>query len=151
MSDDLIIVVPADPTLVPTTDAADRVVGALRQIVPGAEFITTEASAGVRFFDCGENFESVSCPECSASINLDWWHDRMGEDWGEGGFKLGHVHVPCCGARLTLNDLVYDWPQAFGRFRWQMLNPNIGALGPDAEAEIERAASVPIRIVRRHI
>jgi hypothetical protein len=31
----------------------------------------------VRFFDQSENFEGVSCPFCSSSIDMEWWSDVM--------------------------------------------------------------------------
>jgi len=32
---------------------------------------------------------------------------------------------------VTLNDLEYDWPQAFGRFSWEVRNPDMGELTTD--------------------
>ncbi|NZD50784.1 hypothetical protein [Rhizobium leguminosarum] len=34
--------------------------------------------------------------------------------------------APCCGATVSLNDLRYVWPAAFGRFALEAHNPGIG-------------------------
>src|SRR5438132_640313 len=122
MSDDVILIIPRDASYVPALSVQRRVVELLVQWAPDAEDISAEASEGIHFFDCGENFQRIGCPKCAAEIDLEWWHVRMNDDAQEGCFRLARYPLPCCGASVTLNDLEYDWPQAFGRFRWEVRN-----------------------------
>jgi hypothetical protein len=147
MSDHFIVLVPRDPTLVPTDEVQRRVVGMLNRIAPNAESITAEASAQVQFFDCGQNFERISCPHCSSEIGIDWWQDRLNQDIAGVGFRLDSYEAPCCAKSVNLNELNYDWPQAFGKFNWTVRNPNIGEMTATANVELEAVAGfalVPI-------
>ncbi|WSH63252.1 hypothetical protein U8Q05_16350 [Rhizobium ruizarguesonis] len=42
------------------------------------------------------------------------------------GFKDLNTVAPCCGATVSLNDLRYVWPAAFGHFALEAHNPGIG-------------------------
>jgi len=69
----------------------------------------------------------------------------------DGVFRLAHYRLPCCGSSVTLNDLEYDWPQAFGRFRWEVRNPNKGELVTSDRMAIEAAAGVPLVFVYKRL
>jgi len=150
MSDDYVVIVPRDPRHVPTREVQERVTALLRQIAPQAASVTVEAFAQVRFFNCGQNFKRVECPECSSEVT-DWWRNRMDDDYRDGGFRLELYKTPCCGALVTLNDLIYDWPQAFGSFTWTVMNPNIGELTQPEGAALAAAAGAPLVVVRQRI
>ena len=151
MSDDFIVVVPRDPMLVPTREAQRRVAEVLCRLAPNAEDSTAEASEDIQLFDCGENFERLSCPLCSADLSIDWWHERLDDDAKGDGFQLAPYKLPCCGGTATLNELIYDWPQAFGRFRWEVANPDIGALSDADKSALEAAAGFELVLIRQHI
>jgi len=119
--------------------------------VPEAADVLVKESDEVRFFDCGENFERIACPRCAGEINLEWWHERMDQDGVAGGFRLDTYALPCCGVSATLNDLNYEWPQAFGRFRWEIRNPDIGDLTSADRAALAAAAGVQLVFVRRRL
>jgi len=143
MSDHFIVVVPRDPRLVPTDEVQRRVVGVLNRIA--------EVSAQVQFFDCGQNFERVLCPHCSSEIGIDWWQERMDDDTDGSGFRLDSYEAPCCAKSVNLNELIYDWPQAFGRFSWTVQNPNIGELTDAAKLELEAVAGFALVPIRQHV
>lgn len=151
MSDDFIVLVPKDPGFAASTDAQKRVAAILRRLAPSADHIEPEVSEAIRFHDAGSNFESISCPRCAAEISIDWWQDRMDDDSEEGGFRLEHYGAPCCGAALTLNELKYDLPQAFGRTTWTVQNPNVSELDDLARSELEAAAGTPLTVVYQHL
>jgi hypothetical protein len=151
MSDHFIIVVPRDPRLVPTEEVRRRVVLVLNRIVPSAENVTAEVSPQVQFFDCGQNFERVLCPRCSAEISIDWWQERMNDDYDGIGFRLDSYGTLCCAKSVNLNELIYDWPQAFGRFSWTVRNPNIGELTDAAKLELEAVAGFALVPIRQHV
>jgi hypothetical protein len=151
MSDHFIIVVPRDPRLVPTDEVRRRVVLVLNRIASSAENVTAEVSPQVQFFDCGQNFERVLCPRCSAEISIDWWQERMNDDYDGIGFRLDSYETLCCAKSANLNELIYDWPQAFGRFSWTVQNPNIGELTDAAKLELEAVAGFALVPIRQHV
>src|SRR5262245_59203231 len=120
MSDNWIILIPDDPTLVPEPARQKAAAAHLRRIAPEGE-VRTEASDSIKFIDCGSNFESVHCPYCDASIEMGWWGDRMSDDYDK-GFRLSPLTMPCCSKQASLNDLSYERPQAFGRFVLEVMN-----------------------------
>jgi len=151
MSDHYLFVIPRDPRSVPTPEVQRCLVERLQQYAPGAEAVNAETTEDIRFFDCGQNFERTVCPRCVAEIHLDWWHARMDEDASGGGFRLDRYAAPCCGANVTLNDLEYHWPQAFGRFHWEVRNPGIGELPPAIRADLEATAGFALVFVHQHL
>lgn len=85
--------------------------------------VKSEQNAGVQFHDCGSNFERVSCAHCLAEISLEWWGETMDDDYGVEGFALAPYELRCCQRTSSLDELRYDWPQAFGRFAITVMNP----------------------------
>ena len=150
MSDSWIALIPEDPRFVP--DPAKQLLARDRfaEIAPEADEIEIKLSDTVEFFDCGANFERVCCPSCGSEIPLAWWQDRMDEDYGE-GFKLAAYATPCCGASCTLHELVYEWPQGFGRFALDAMNPNLGNLEDRYKREFEEILGTKLRVIYQHI
>jgi len=105
-----------------------------------------------QFFDCGANLARISCPSCGAEIPVDWWQDRMDEDSdGKDGFKLAAYAVPCCSKKYTLHELAYDWPQGFGLFALDAMNPNIGELEDKYKREFEKILGTKLRVIYQHV
>jgi len=104
----------------------------------------------VQFFDCGGNFERVVCPACGSEIQNQWWQDRMKEDFA-GGFKLASYVTPCCDAQCTLHEVVYEWPQGFGRFVLEAMNPNMGKLEGSDQQDLEKILGTKLRVIYQHI
>jgi hypothetical protein len=150
MSDYWITLVPEEPRHVPDESRQRLAQARFKEIVPEADEVELKIFDRVTFFDCGENFERIQCPSCGAEISVEWWQDRMDED-DEDGFRLDAYATPCCGKRSTLNDLVYDWPQAFGRFALEAMNPNLGELDDSLKREFEQLLGTRLRIVYQHI
>ena len=75
----------------------------------------------------------------------------MDADFDGEGFSLGDLVTPCCGSSSKLNELTYDWPQAFGRFSWSIQNPNIGELNENLKVELERIAGVPMAVIYQRL
>lgn len=152
MSDSWLIFVPVDPHRVPSPAQQAAAVAVLGRAAPDAESVSTEVSDAVVLCDCGQGFESVHCPACGADLT-DWWPDAMDADFDPEleGFRLDPCALPCCAADVTLNDLRYELPQAFGRFQLLAANPGIGELPGDALAGIAAALGAPVRQIRRRI
>jgi len=82
---------------------------------------------------------------------MDWWHKRLDDDGEDDGFRLLAYATPCCNALHTLNELIYEWPQAFGRFAIDAMNPNVGKLREEHVAEFEDILGTPLRVVYQHL
>jgi hypothetical protein len=108
-----------------------------RRIAPEAEEIRVVRHDGVEFFDCGGNFEAVTCPYCAAEIDMEWWGEKMDADYGPEGFRLDPYPLPCCGREAGLDGVTYVWPQAFGRIALVGVACDIGALSDAVVAQFE--------------
>jgi hypothetical protein len=152
MSDNWIVLIPEDPRFVPSAKLRTRARDRLVEIAPEAEGIEIKVSKTVEFFDCGGNFERIRCPSCRKKIPTDWWQERMNEDFRKGsGFKLAAYATPCCRKKRTLHELVYQWPQGFGRFALDAMNPNIGKLKAKFRRELEEILGTELRVIYQHI
>ena len=152
MSDNWIALVPEDPRFVPDAAAQRLARDRFAEIAPEANEIEIKVSETAQFFDCGANLEHIRCPSCGAEISVYWWQERMDEDFdGENGFKLSAYAVPCCRKKSTLHELAYDWPQGFGRFALDAMNPNIGELNDKYKREFEKILGTKLRVIYQHI
>jgi hypothetical protein len=150
MSDNWIIVIPELPDSVPTEDAQQRAIALFKRIAPEAEKIKAQTTDAIRFIDCGENLERVSCPGCGNKIDIHWWQDRMQEEVGL-GFPLRLIDMPCCHAQISIDKLEYFWAQGFARFSVEALNPNVRDLSEKDMQDFERALGFKMRRILRHI
>ncbi len=129
------------------THALDR----FAEVAPDAEEIEVKVSDHIEFFDCGANFERIVCPSCGTEIPDEWWQDRLNDDSAHNGFKLAKYSTPCCNIGHTLHDLIYEWPQGFGHFAIDAMNPNIGKLDDKFKKEFEEILGTPLRVIYQHI
>jgi uncharacterized protein YbaR (Trm112 family) len=157
VSDDVLSIVPADPAWRPDPAAADRTAALAAELAPSQPGLASETKQtwheGVAFVDCGQNLETIACPQCREPLELDWWQDRMsaGYDDAAGGFVNLAVDLPCCGRRSSLAGLEYDWPCAFASFEIEIWNPERVWF---TAAELDRLGAAlghPVRQVRAHI
>ena len=145
-------IIPEDPRFIPDEERQARAKDYLQRLDPEGEEVVVELWNYVQFFGSGENFEDVSCPACKTKLARDWWYQRMEEDGNEDvGYKLASHPTPCCGMRFTLHELIYDYPQGFGRFGLALLNPDFGKLSQEQQQEFERVLGTPIRIIYQRI
>ena len=121
MSDDILSIIPSDPEYVPVVAAQQMALALFSSFVGKADEVNMSVTDEVQFVDAGENFESVTCPACGADLN-GWWQGAV-ETAFANQFADLTVQVPCCGAQGSLNDLVYNWPAGFARFRLTARNP----------------------------
>jgi hypothetical protein len=151
VSDHSVTLVSVDPLYVPSLEQIQRAEALARSMFPQADAISPQPSDGIRLFDAGSNFERVTCPGCGAQVELDWWQAAMDADFDGQGFRLEPQAMPCCRRRFALNQLNYDWPQAFARFGLQLMNPNVGTLPADAVAQIEAALGTSVNVIYAHL
>ncbi len=146
MSDHFLVVIPRDPNA-ELPDTAEAVRKAMAELPETGETRVKDYGK-LQFIDAGENYERIRCPNCGHTFTIPEWHAWMDADWhGEDGFHLHRHEAPCCGHEMTLNDLVYEWPQGFAR--WFVSARNIGR-GPLTEDEVkilEAVAGLPLKAI----
>jgi hypothetical protein len=103
MSDNILRIVPRDPNFRPSEDVGAKVVSVLKAMIPTHELLEVERHDGIGFVDCGENFSRAICPHCGADLTgkLSSWIDVSYRTH----FQDREVDVPCCGAKVDLNNL----------------------------------------------
>ncbi len=151
MSDNWIVLIPEDPHVVPTVDRRDRAKARFAELAPLADEIESVVEEVVQFVDCGGNFERIECPSCRAEIPIEWWQERVDQDFDGRGFHLSAYDTPCCSVRHTLHDLIYDWPQGFARYSLRAMNPELGTLRDEVKREFEAILGTRLRIIYRHL
>lgn len=146
MSECFLVVIPADPqTELP--DTADAVCAALARIA-GTKDARVKDYGKLQFIDCGSNFQRVGCPACNSNFTREQWHEWMDTDWhGEDGFHLHDHTAPCCGTAITVNDLVYDFPQGFARWFIGARDLNHGQLNDDELKGLEDIAGIRLKAI----
>ncbi|QDT66564.1 hypothetical protein [Calycomorphotria hydatis] len=151
MSDNYVIIIPADPEFVPTEQAQRAALEYFQEIAPSADEIESETHQLPQFIDCGGNFEWIRCPNCKTTVCTDWWNERMEADSNDDGFQLETIAIPCCGFSGTLNDLDYSFPQGFARFELGAMNPNLGELNNAVKLRFESLLGCTIKVIYQHI
>ena len=152
MSDNWITIVPLGPWL----SVAPERLEAGRAWLANKGSSHSEAKVQIfdqpQFFDAGANFSNVRCPSCGAILSLEEWGNWMNEDSDGRDFHLKPKQLACCnGPAVTLNDLKYEFHQAFGACAIEGMNMDIGVLsGADIE-ELESLIKTPIAVVYQHI
>jgi hypothetical protein len=145
MSDCILRIIPRDPGHLPGPAAQGDALALIRILLPTAAEVRAIVHDEIVFVDPGGNLESVACPRCAQQLSLTWWSDAMGIAHAL-RFSDLVTAVPCCGARLSLNDLDYSWPAGFARFLIEAREPPLRDwLDADAVARIETALATRVR------
>lgn len=146
MSVTLLRLIPTDPGYVPNTPQQQAGQALLTTVVGGLAQVSSVVKEEVGFVDCGENFERVSCPRCSASLVEPWWGEAMDKAYLS-RFRDLAVILPCCGAVCSLNDLNYDWPAGFARYVLEVKSPEVAELDGQQLRALEEALGCRLRII----
>ena len=150
MSEHSVTFVPRDPRYIPNSQQIKHAEALARSLFPQADAILPQLGDGIRLFDAGGNFESVTCPGCSAQIELDWWQAAMDADYDEQGFRLQPQTMPCCERSYALHEMTYDWPQAFGKFGLELRNPGVGSIPAESVGPFESALGTSLKVICAH-
>jgi hypothetical protein len=148
VSDTFLRLIPDDPRRVPSATAREHAEAVLRVALPGADDVVSQVTEHVRFVDCGDNFEGVACPRCGTEIGV-WWSVVM-EVAHEQQFSDLRATTPCCGQRVSLNDLVYSWPSGFARYTLEAVNPGLGSLPDRVRSRLETVLDCRVRVIWAH-
>jgi hypothetical protein len=123
----------------------------LTEIARNTGSVTADTSPSIVFRDCGANIMSMSCPLCDGELSLEWWADKMSDDYDGTGFALSPLTLPCGHTVSSLNDLKYKMEQGFSRFVLRAENPDLGELSPTQIAFFEDCLGCKLRVIYRHI
>ncbi|WP_395571072.1 hypothetical protein [Streptomyces sp. BK79] len=153
MSDHYLTVIPTDPWWQPGEEAAGRAAAVLAGFLPDHDRLGEDE---VKWHDiprvvvCGENLQGIRCPRCGADLYTGEWFGKEVTARHEEGFATLGTTTPCCGARTSLNDLVYDWPCGFARFEIDVLYPERDWLSEEELARVAEALGHPVRQILSH-
>jgi hypothetical protein len=151
MSDDWVRIVPEDPEYVPDQVKQQQALAYLRTIAPAADEIAASVEDRIVFYDCGSNFERVSCPSGGTQLDPDEGGEWMDADHDGTGFTLATRAMKCCGARHTLHELRYELPQGFGRFELGGMNPGFSRSSAERCLRFEALLGGKVRVIYRHL
>lgn len=143
MSDHLLRYVPAAPFWQPSPEDAERAAALLRSVLPEADAITASFEERIVLYDPGANWSGVACHACGADAEP-WFAEAVEAVLAAGSDSLD-VAAPCCGTRLSLNDLRFDWPAGFGRFALEARNPNVRDTTAEQDGRVAACLGAPVR------
>ena len=149
MSDNWLRYVPSDPHFQPTEVAAGRARALLHTFLPDAEEVTAEFFEDPAFIDPGVNWSGVRCSLCGVDAES-WWTDAVSIA-AEQNFASLDTVAPCCQTKVSLNDLAYVWPAAFGRFVLDAMNPNVERLSTEQVDSLGAELGCSVREVSQHL
>lgn len=154
MSDNYLRLIPTDPIFIPTPAAQERARAFFVAAVSPADEIDMRVEDHVVFVDQGGLFDAVSCPSCGMRFDdtpttLDWWSAAMDAAWA-GRFVDLIATMPCCGVRLSLNDLLYDMPAGFARFILEARNPRVATIEGTGLATLSQLLGCELRVIWTH-
>ena len=140
-----LILIPTNPTYVPTDEQAEAGADALEALVPAAEEVTYDMFDDVRFIDGAQAFEAITCPLCGKDAQA-WWHNAM-DKAAEAEFEELACIATCCGGQTNLNALIYRPAAAFTRFTLVATNAGVGSLSGADLATIGVPLGCELRVV----
>lgn len=149
MSDNWLQFIPSDPQFQPSSEAAEQARALLASFVPQSDEVLALFKNSTEFFHPGANWSGVECSACGADAEP-WWQEAM-DVASQSHFKNLIVTAPCCGAHVSLNELRYVWPAAFGRFALEAMNPNIRDLAPAQESRLSELVGQNLHKVWVHL
>lgn len=144
-------VVPVDPLFCPEESVFEEALEFIRnrdnQLEGCPMQIELERFEKTQYFTAGCNLDAAYCGHCQEPFSLDAWSDWMSREYekGEGSFLLEAERMPCCGARLNLNELRYELEQGFATFGINIWNA--GVVTQEEHAELERIFNTKMRII----
>src|SRR5918912_1371137 len=101
MSDNILKLIPQDPSFIPGSNLQLAALERLSSFLPAAQATSIKITDSVEFVDQGSNFEQVSCPNCHRTLDISWWQTAMGRAY-ETGFTQLSIVTPCCGTKNSL-------------------------------------------------
>ena len=122
-SGNILKIIPSDPGYEPSIEQQYQTIKYLATVFPRNE-IRSELTRKVQFIDPGENFETVKCNSCGEQIEIEFWQEAMGNAY-KSEFENLNFLTHCCHSETSLNDLVYEMPAGFSKYKVIINDPDI--------------------------
>jgi hypothetical protein len=151
MSDNYIIIIPKNYDFIPNSLLEALLINEINKIVKTRDSLDIIRTEGIRFIDCGSNFEKIVCPNCGKELEIEFWQEKMDEYFNGYSFLLEKFPLPCCKMEFNLNELVYIWEQGFGKYSIEILNPDIDRLSIENIDTFGNILKQQVKIIYRHI
>ena len=148
MSDYIVKLIPTDPFITVSEQSIENARHYIETRVI-CDCVKSTSIPTPMFIDCGESLETITCPNCGATLDFSWWGNAMDEAY-ESAFSSLETILPCCKSSASLNDLEYFLPCGFARFAIEILNP-LHDIGDDVIRPVESLLCVHCRVVKAHI
>ncbi|HEU5381382.1 MAG TPA: hypothetical protein VFV38_38655 [Ktedonobacteraceae bacterium] len=149
MSTNLLILIPAEPTYRPESVCAKRALTLLHTYFSQPAEASVSFTEEVEFITTGGNLERIRCPCCQSVLDEQRWIAAMERAYDETRFADLTVTLPCCSQLSSLNDLHYEWPTGFARFRLQVRNPS-NEIDEATFQELERVLACSLKKIWAH-
>lgn len=149
MSDNWLKFVPANPYFQPAKKDAREARKLLKSFLPDACEVNALFEDEVRFVDAGGNWKGVLCPTCGVDAES-WWYDAVSSAY-EKQFSNLVTKAPCCGAEMSLNEMHFPWPVAFGSFVLEAKNPNVRGLSQRRTLQLAKILGCKLTTVWQHL
>lgn len=144
MSDYILRLIPDQPEFFPAvTDKKIR--DQVQMFNLNANEVIINAHESIKFIDAGQNFGYILCPICREKMTVAWWQEAMNSAWLTEFIDLVSP-MPCCNAKISLNDLVYEWKVGFARFCIEIHNP-IRNLNDQERLSLEQLVGVKLNSI----
>lgn len=117
-----LIFLPIDPNFQPTDDLFKQSMALLESDYPDS-MIIGDCFENTQFIDAGSNFESIHCPFCKQTINLETWQEWMSNAFEKSQFEDLGISSDCCSKTTQLSALVYSGNDGFASFVLRINNP----------------------------
>ena len=127
MANFAISILPADPHLMPSDEAAKRARLILEKYFPYPRDseVDVERFPEPHFFRAGEDCDRFVCPACATEVRSadedDEWYDRLDAAENAPNALEHRVEMPCCKKQVLLSDISFDsrlgLTAAIARFR----------------------------------
>jgi hypothetical protein len=151
MAENWIIFIPKDPNLIPDELKRKKARYQLLEIFPKSKGVKVVTTNTIAFYDCGSKLERIICPKCKANIQINWWQERMDADYSKNTFKLEKYLTPCCKYSCTLNELIYEGNQGFGRCAIEVMEPEIAVIEKKQIKELEEILGMELSVIHQLI
>ena len=150
MSDNFLYLIPEEPNYIPESKSSELALSLLKSFSDDHVEVKAIVFNEINFIDPGQNFKSVSCPNCGSDIS-DSWQSLMDASYAD-KFKDLDILTPCCGTESSLNSLVYKWPAGFAKYVLKAYNPpHKNWLGQSVINNLEKILGCNIRQIKSHI
>jgi hypothetical protein len=138
VSDNFVLLVPADPWFVPSPEQEDGARRLYGDRMPRGEDLESTVAWPMGIVALGENSGTFWCPRCEAELDWEW----IGELWDER--EPRPLTVPCCGGTTTLADLRSDAGDCFARFTLQIRDPDCWEAPAEVVAAVGAVLGTPV-------